>query len=256
MMQLSFGCYCSELKVRPKEWSKPSIQETNDWYIYYRFYDPVFVHNPKYKKGKLIIIKGMNHLRVHADKRALTERLIEDELYKLQERGYNPITGKFLCVTPAANHIESSTFFIDALKKSPEWIQVAPLTKRDIDGVIKLVEAAAIQLGFAQLPISRISRRHIKIIFSQIEANLGSKSAHRYNKLRSYLMILFNELMELEATEVNPLKLIAKKKTIKKLRKTLSSKSRQLLTFILKNIITDSGCLYICSFTPEPGFLS
>jgi len=42
MIQLLFGCYCSELKVHPQNWQKPKASMTKDWYIYYRFYDPLF----------------------------------------------------------------------------------------------------------------------------------------------------------------------------------------------------------------------
>jgi integrase len=220
--------------VNSKEWKQSKFRLKEDWYIYYRLYDPSFKDDPKYKKGKLVILKGMNHLKSLKIRQAHTEVLLMLELQKLKEKGFNPITGKFNVITSCVGIIENSTPFITALTIAAGTIQVAEITKRDIDGVIKLVHTAALQLNLSQIPIITISRKHIKVIFAQIEANLGSKSAHRYNKLRSYLMILFNELLEMEATEVNPLKMMSKKKTIKRLRTTLSPESRVKINEYLK----------------------
>ena len=76
MIQLSFSCYCSELKVHPKNWSNPKPSIKKDWYIYYRFYDPTFVINPKYKKGKLVFLKGMNHYKSISERKCNTHRML------------------------------------------------------------------------------------------------------------------------------------------------------------------------------------
>ncbi len=206
MIQLLFGCYCSELKVHPQNWQKPKASVIQDWYIYYRFYDPLFKKEAKYKKGKLVMLKGMNQFKVVADRQKETQKLLYDELKKLKEKGFNPITGQL--IEPLANIslIEPSMGFIRALNKAYQTIEASELTKRDLRGIIGLVTKAALQLRFNELPIGTVSRKHIKAILIQIEANLGSKSSHRFNKIRTYLMMLFKELIEQEATEINPTK--------------------------------------------------
>ena len=47
-------------------------------------------------------------------------------------------------------------------------------------------------------------------------------------------MILYKELIELEAVEVNPVRDIAKKKTIQRLRKLPTHESRRLISEHLK----------------------
>ena len=51
MIILPLSCTCSDLKVFPKNWMSAKVSIKKDWYVYYRFYDPVFKENPTYKKG-------------------------------------------------------------------------------------------------------------------------------------------------------------------------------------------------------------
>lgn len=80
------------------------------------------------------------------------------------------------------------------------------------------------------MPVSEISRKHIKIIFEYLEVN-DQLSAHRYNKYRCYLMIFFKELMELETVDSNPIRDISKRK---KIRELLSNEERQKIDSYLK----------------------
>jgi hypothetical protein len=65
MIQLPHGCRCSEPKVNPANWESPKASIRKNWYIQYRFYDPV--QTIKYPKGKLRIIKGMNVCMLKSD---------------------------------------------------------------------------------------------------------------------------------------------------------------------------------------------
>ena len=60
-----------------KKWKYSKAFLKKDWYITYRFYDPTFLHSIKYKKGKLTMVKGMNHLKT------ITERQMETEIITL-----------------------------------------------------------------------------------------------------------------------------------------------------------------------------
>lgn len=234
MILLPFECYCSELKVHPKNWQSSKVSMKKDWYVYYRFYDPIFKENPRYKKGKLVVIKGMNLLKTLPERQKETKVLIEQEINKLRDRTYNPITNKSTEQILPQLDIEPSTGFNQALTMAEKRISAADSTKRDLKSVLKFVTNASIQLGYSGLAISTISRKHLKQLLSHIDASNG-ESAHRYNKIRSYLMILFKELIELEAIEVNPLRDLAKRKTIQRFRKLPSIENRKKINEYLKN---------------------
>jgi site-specific recombinase XerC len=232
MILLPFGCYCSPLKVHPKNWQTSSAPIKKDWYVFYRFYDPVFRDSPKLKKGKLVIIKGVNHFKTRTERQSETQLLLDQELLKLKEAAYNPITGKSMHIQESFE-IEPFTPFIEALTKAEQRIQVAPSTRRDLRSMLRYVTNAAIHLRYNELPIKAISRKHIKQVLSHIDIYYGENS-YRYNKIRSYLMILYKELIELETVEVNPLRDIAKKKRTEKLRRLPSIEDRCTIDQYLK----------------------
>ena len=60
MIQLENDCYISEINVHPKNWKSTKALIKKNWYIYYRFYDPSYRGNSKYKKGMLFMLRGMN----------------------------------------------------------------------------------------------------------------------------------------------------------------------------------------------------
>ena len=232
MILLPYGCCCSPLKVHPKNWQTSTVSVKKGWYIFYRFYDPVFKDSPRYKKGKLVCIKRMNFCKSREERQVETQLLIDQELIKLKETAYNPITGKSMHIQESFE-IEPFTPFIEALTKAEQRIQVAPSTRRDLRSMLRYVTNAAIHLRYNELPIKVISRKHIKQVLSHIDIYYGENS-YRYNKIRSYLMILYKELIELETVEVNPLRDIAKKKRIEKLRRLPSLEDRRIIDQHLK----------------------
>lgn len=234
MINLPFTCSCSELKVNPKNWLNPKASLKKDWYIFYRFYDPVYRQDPKFKYGKLIVLKGMNHFKSIPERQSHTQKLIDDELSKLKNKAYNPITGSIIEAVPKLIEITPNTSFIIAIKAVEKRISASPSTKRDLRSVLNLVSKASIQLGYSGLPINAISRKHFKQLLLHIDITEG-ESAHRYNKIRSYLMILYKELIEMEAVEINPLRDISKKKTILRLRRLPSVEHRKAINEYLYN---------------------
>lgn len=233
MIILPLSCTCSDLKVYPKNWISAKVSIKKDWYVYYRFYDPVFKENPTYKKGKLVVIKGMNQFKTIVERQKETQRIIEKELEKLKNGGFNPISNKYNERTTSQSILEPSTSFISAITLAEKRISVAPSTKRDLKSALKYVTIAAKQLGYDQLSLSSISRKHIKQLLMHIDIICG-ESSHRYNKIRSYLMIIYKELIELEAVEVNPLRDLAKKKSIQRLRKLPSIENRIIINDYLQ----------------------
>lgn len=229
---LPLGCSCTPLKVSPKNWESKNASTKKNWFVFYRFYDPTC--KGKFKNGKLVIFKGFNKIKDLSTRQTEVRHLIDKELTRLKESAYNPILGKEIGISLDSNYnIEPSTPFIEALNLVAKRIKAAPSTTRDIKSSLKFITTAAIQLRCSDLPINSISRKHIKQLLSQIDIYFG-ESNHRYNKIRSYLMILYKELIELETVEVNPIRDISKKKGVQKLRLLPSVETRQLIDKYLK----------------------
>jgi site-specific recombinase XerC len=232
MIQLPFKCSASELTVHPKNWNTARASMKKDWYIFYRFYDPAYRDTSKYKHGKLVVLKGMKKIGLLSDRQEIAKRLIAQEKLKLQS-GYNPITGRTVLEGAIKFEVEPFTPFIEALNLTAKRLTVSPSTKRDIRNTISLISRAANQLGYSEVPVTAIGRKHLKQLLLHVDLTNG-ESAHRYNRLRSYLMILYKEMIEMEVVEVNLLRDISKKKTIHRLRKLPSIETRQKIDTYLK----------------------
>ena len=110
MINLPNQCYCSELNVFPKNWKSNKVSVKKDWYITYRFYDPTFLNSIKDKKGKLTMVKGMNHFKTISERKTETETIIDKELQKLKG-GYNPILNKYTAQFLPISLVDSNTGF-------------------------------------------------------------------------------------------------------------------------------------------------
>jgi integrase len=235
MIQLPNSCYCSEIKVLPKNWKSSKASINKDWILYYRFYDPSFKSDPRYKKGKLIRLKSMNSFKTLEERRLQALRLIELEFIKLKEDGYNPITGLYSAGQEVSTDIKPSTPFYQALVQAEAKMAKSKSTKRDMKSVLRFVSKASAELGLYNVPITNISRKHIKMVLNQIESNQEKESTHRFNKNRTYLMLLFKELVELEAVETNPVREISKKQRTIPIRRLLTQEERALINQHLKH---------------------
>ena len=154
MITLPHGCYCSELTVTPKDWKtcKSSAMARN-WHIQYYFYDNAL------QKRKFVLVKGMNRFKTLQERRQATIQLLENELYQLKDRGYNPITGKFL--EEILTGINPKTGFIDALRKAFALIKCEGTTLLDIKSSINFFEIAAKKMGIDKMEIQSVKRRHL-----------------------------------------------------------------------------------------------
>jgi integrase len=238
MLQLPNGCSCSNPTVYPPNW-KTGGQSLlkKDWYIQYRFYDPLFKN--KYPRGRLKIVKGMNSFKDLCERREAVNILLADELQALRYQQYNPITGVVVEQVEdiaISYEIDPQMPFVDALKAALKYVDVKSQTKIDITSVLKYVGLAARNLRYDHIPISEIKKKNIKILLAEvgkidiidakgnrIQRNFSDK---RYNVYWKHLHRLFQELIELEACEYNPVKLIKKKSTVTKMRLTLTKEER------------------------------
>lgn len=226
MIILPNGCKCSNLTVHPSDWKTSKAKLKSIWYITYRFYDPTVIDSNGKIKPKQIQIKGMNECQSLKDKQFVTQSLLESEM-DLLTKGYNPITKACLPEDEVQYEIDPSTPFIKALNAAKERMQLSKSSAKDIRLCINACDVAAKQLRYEQIQIKDIKRKHIRFILDRC-AKLNPKfSANTFNHYRSYLMMLFKELLELEAVDGNPVRDIAKKKTVKKIREVLSTEERQ-----------------------------
>lgn len=257
MILLNNGCHRSEIKVTPSNWNydvskelekakgKPEAEKAvhrtaqklllTKWRIYYRYYDPVFKDDPE-KWGELQQVKGMNDIKDLAQRQAATKVLIDGEIERIDQKLYNPVTGKYYVITQSIEEILPSTPFIDALNKAAGMITCVPRMMEDIVCVIKKLGEAAAKLfdkahhkPYLALKISQVSRKHIVYLFEQCKKDNDKFSVHRQNRYRSYLMMLYKQLLKLEAVEHNPINDIpVEKGTIKKV-KQLYTETEMLL---------------------------
>jgi integrase len=228
MLQLNNGCSCSKPSINPKNWNQPGASIKKDWYIQYYFYDPTF--KERYKNGRLTIVKGgINQFKTLAERRQAAKILLAEEIRMLTEEDYNPITGYRLIAPPMEYEIDPATPFIEALKMAMGKIRVEKSTASDLASVIRGVELSARQLRISHIRISEVRRKHIKSILENLMHTNERFTANRFNKYRSYLMMLFTELVELEAVESNPVREIRKQKVLQKQRILLTQEERTLI---------------------------
>lgn len=232
MINLPNSCTCSEITVTPKDWKTckaPAM--ARNWHIQYYFYDNAL------KKRKFVLVKGMNRFKILLERRQATAQLIENELYQLKEKGYNPITGKFL--QEIFSGIDPKTGFIDALWKAFKLIKCEGTTLLDIRSSIHFFEIAAKKMGIDRIEIQSVKRRQLHQMIEMCAELKKSWSAWSYNNCRTYLMMLYKKLLEQDAVETNPVKDIPKQKVIIRVKNVLSPEERLKVDQHLKQVDPD-----------------
>ncbi|WP_394767526.1 hypothetical protein, partial [Ferruginibacter sp.] len=199
MISLPNNCNCSELTVNPKNWKTCKVSAmARNWQIQYYFYDHAL------NKRKFVRIKGMNRLKALSERREATAQLIENELYNLKDKGYNPITGKFLI--EGFGSIEPTAGFIDALRKAFKLLKLEGTTMQDISSAINFFETAAKKIGIDRIEIQSVKRRHLRQVLDMVGELKKSWSAYSFNNCRAYLLMLYKKLLEEDAIDVNRVK--------------------------------------------------
>jgi len=175
----------------------------------------------------------MNHEKI-SRVRALTTQVIIDTELQLLKDGYNPITKRTIAPVTIIYEIEPNTPILSALNKSFERIKITKFNRYSIKSCLKWVTKSIKQLRFDGLQINQVRRKHIKLILEQCEKNQSRWSAQTYNHYRAYLMMLFKELLELDAIELNPVTALKKMPVERKLRILPTNEQRKLIDDYLK----------------------
>lgn len=218
MIQLPNKCFITEMKIAPKD-----LDMNKDWIIYYSFYDP------QYKKPKLRQRRGMNHIKNFAERKRKAKMFMEMEM-ELLLKGFNPFKNEMI---KDIAELSPDTPFIKALTKAAEKIKIGKKSLVDVNSVIKGVSLSARQLGIESKPIKDVSRKYFKMIFEKCRENNPRFTDNRQNVYRKWLKRVYDELIEMEAVESNPLVLIKKLKTAKKERRLPTKEERDLINNFL-----------------------
>lgn len=234
--ELLNGCWRSKISVTPKNWNTAAASTKKDWRIWYRFYDPV--NKPK---GKLIPVKGFNSEKDLKERQQAVKHLIRIEEQLIDEDGWNPVTKQYMTEEEApTGDIGSNTLFIPALFEALEMLKVGRM-KSDIKYCIKGIKKAAAKLPeneprkYTKYRIDQIKRKHLIYILNQCRKDKPEKfTANRFNKYRDYLIMLFKQLIIIEAVESDPVSLIPKEKTTKKKRQLPTDAERLIIDTNLK----------------------
>jgi integrase len=223
MLLLPSNCRCSEPSVFPKDWR--TNRRPISWRIQYYFYEPD-------KKGKLIVIKGMNIYKAHAEKKAATAALLSNEIEMLKN-GYNPVAGKF--IHQKESEVSADTLLFDALKFAAS--KFTGKSKSDYKSILLHCQKAANGLGLHTLVIGNVKRRHVRIILDAVGEAKGSKwTANNFNYYRAHLSVLFNELLQYDVLEFNPVIGIKKAKVVRVIKEVLTRQQRAELDKRLRMI--------------------
>lgn len=209
MIQLPNGCRCSELAIFPKNWNTKNADLSLTWFIKYRFYSPG-------EKPKQIVIKGLAKDRTLEERRRSVRDIIADELKALKD-GYNPVLK-----TMPGEQPQDRTRFIECLKRAAESKKCGIRQKQELKSILPFVTKSIHRLAI-NLPISQISRKHIRAILDDLP-NIKAWSDNQFNHYRKNLSILFEEMIEQELVESNPVKMIRKLPTSVKKKRLLTDK--------------------------------
>lgn len=221
------GCYFTTPSVNPRNWKSGGIKSLDkDWQIQFYFYDPNFSDKKPY--GKLVPRRGMNHCKDLKRRRELVDLIIADEIDAMNQ-GYNHFTHSFM-VDESVRYgiLHPDLPFIKAFRIAHTKLKCSERYLESVSYGIDHIEQAAIKLKISRTTISDLSRRDVKQLLDICKLTDDS-----YNRHRTFMSSLFNELVEYECCEYNLTRDIQSKKTVKKVRKTLDS---QQLKEVLNHI--------------------
>lgn len=230
MKKLSNNCSRTEVWGSPDNWETTTAKSSlkKNWYVQCDFYDPM--HADKYPKG-FSFRKKVNKFKTIEERRAAIKLLLVEIPKLLDQKGYNPITGKFMIepVPVVINALNPKTNFIEALQINYTLLSVSPGVIKEMKRIIKKVGQSAIDLEL-DIPICEFHSGHVRDLLDRL--NL---TPNEYNKYLTHLSIVLSDLVEKRMLFHNPIRDIKKKKTVKKMRETLEISELQQIFKILKS---------------------
>lgn len=236
MISLPNNCYCSEPVVIPKNW-KQLKKISGPWRIHCRFYDPSVLDETGKIKVFHINKKSINILN-QIDARKQVAQTSLRELRQALVMGYNPRHKKIIA-NRNTHEIEPTSFFIEAFRRAISRLKILDKTKKQMTYQVNAIEKITKQLGYQHLQISEVRRKHIIFLLDSIRENNPRFTDNTFNKYRTYLSILFDELLQVDAIDSNPIRDIKKKSVEQKERETLTPAQRKYVNEYLKENYPD-----------------
>lgn len=184
--------YFSEIKVSPRNWrSKLKSNLKKDWIIYYHYFCD------EYPTGKPIRFRGMNHEKTLEGRQRATQMLIDAEIENLK-KGFNPVTRE---LESTVDYLNEKTPFLKSLDFAYKKLKCSDPTKDQIRLAIERITPTCKKTGLAAKEISTVRRRDVKIMLDEL---VESGASHdKYNRVRSYLLMLYNYFVQIEIFEFN-----------------------------------------------------
>lgn len=225
------GCHTGKISVSPKNWKSSKASIKKDWYISYRFHDP--------SRGiKHRLFAGMNEFKTLQERQSATDWILKNEM-KLLQQGFNPFNDQLVSEPENDHEITPYSPFLPALWQTYKSLKKAKSTVVNIKCMLNQIGPAAERIGITDLPIADVSMKHFKMLLDNCAQTIKGFSHDRHNKFRSYLMILYSELLQFEAVKSNVPRDLKKLKTVKKIRLTLTDEERvRINDYLLKNQYT------------------
>lgn len=124
-------------------------------------------------------------------------------------------------------------FLTKSLDYAFSKLKVEPHTKECVASSLKYIQLSIRALGYNQVEAHRIKRKHIRIIMDHCEQE-RNLSARSWNAYRTYLAMLFEQLLDYELVEENPVLQLRKKQEDEIIRDTLTLEQRRLVVNHLK----------------------
>lgn len=212
------GCYMGTPSVTPKNWKTGGSTLLNkDWQIQYYFYP---ANNGK---RKLVAIKGMNSLKDLKDRRIVTKGLIEDEIEN-NKIGYNPIEKRFVQDDHQDEELHPYLYFITAFRIVITKIKCTEKHRKEMGWCVNRLEKKVVKLGLKNVTIEQLKRRQLKQLLESCEL-----PDQYFNKFRSFLSSIFNELIEYECCDYNIVRDIRKRTIVEKQREILSLEHHKII---------------------------
>lgn len=171
-----------------------------EWAVECRFHDPDF--KERYPKGfqyrRKFSSDSLQELKMIA-------KIYKEEMERsLDELNFNPITKKY--VKSSFTELNPNLFLIDALWKVRDKMNYEEDYKKLSRQLLNLVAKAIPALGYSNLIVFEVKIFHMKNILEKI---FTTESV--FNKHRSCLKNMFDELLEYGCVEFNPVSSLKKK---------------------------------------------
>lgn len=119
-------------------------------------------------------------------------------------------------------------FLTKSLDYAFSKLNVEPHTRECVASALKYIQLSIRALGYNQVEAHRITRKHVRLIMDHCEQQ-RKLSARNWNAYRTYLAMLFEQLVEYELVDDNPVKQLRKRQEDEVIRDTLTLEQRRLV---------------------------